>query len=95
MVLVVAGAFGGHRENTHRVSATTPRTAAIKAISKKLEMEDLEPDPPALGASLDCPACHGCGVIYSKDLERVGWLYPRVSRVRERERASSQPQPQP
>ena len=41
-----------------------------------LELEDPEPDPPALGASSDCSACHGCGVIYSKQLERAGWLYP-------------------
>jgi hypothetical protein len=24
----------------------------------------------------DCPECHGCGVIYDKNLERAGWLYP-------------------
>jgi hypothetical protein len=41
-----------------------------------LELEDPEPDPPALGASLDCPACHGCAVIYDRNLERAGWLYP-------------------
>jgi hypothetical protein len=35
-----------------------------------------EPDPPALGAPLDCPECHGCDVIYSRELERAGWLYP-------------------
>jgi len=35
-----------------------------------------EPDPPALGSEIDCPECHGCGVIYSRDLERAGWLYP-------------------
>jgi len=35
-----------------------------------------EPDPPALGAAGECPECHGCGVIYSRDLERAGWLYP-------------------
>ena len=41
-----------------------------------LEIEDPEPDPPALGASLDCPQCHGCGVIYDRNLELAGWLYP-------------------
>jgi hypothetical protein len=41
-----------------------------------LEVDDPEPDPPALGASLDCPACHGCGVIYDRNQERAGWLYP-------------------
>src|SRR5215212_2610604 len=41
-----------------------------------LEFDDPEPDPPALGGTVDCPACHGCGVVYNKDLERAGWLYP-------------------
>jgi hypothetical protein len=41
-----------------------------------LELEDLEPDPPALGATVDCPECCGCGVIYDRTLERAGWLYP-------------------
>ena len=35
-----------------------------------------ESDPPALGAAGDCPDCNGCGVMYSRDLERAGWLYP-------------------
>src|SRR5215210_4046568 len=38
-----------------------------------LELYDPEPDPPALGGAVDCPACHGCAVIYNKDLERAGW----------------------
>jgi hypothetical protein len=41
-----------------------------------LDLDDPEPDPLALGASLDSPACRGCGVIYNKDPERAGWLYP-------------------
>jgi SWIM zinc finger len=41
-----------------------------------LEIDNPEPDPPALGVSVDCPECHGCGVIYDRDLERAGWLYP-------------------
>src|SRR5215217_7264061 len=40
-----------------------------------LDLDDPEPDPPALGASADCPHCHGCGVIYDRNLERAGWLY--------------------
>jgi hypothetical protein len=35
-----------------------------------------EPDPPALGATMDCPECNGCGVHYSRELERRGLLYP-------------------
>jgi len=35
-----------------------------------------EPDPPALGAGAECPDCNGCGVHYSRDLERRGLLYP-------------------
>lgn len=34
-----------------------------------------EPDPPAPEASM-CRACCGGGVIYNRDLERAGWLYP-------------------
>src|SRR5215210_68862 len=41
-----------------------------------LELDDPEPDPPALGASVECPDCHGCGVLYDRNLERAGWLYP-------------------
>ena len=41
-----------------------------------LEVDDPEPDPPALGGTADCPDCHGCGVIYDRNLEKVGWLYP-------------------
>jgi hypothetical protein len=41
-----------------------------------LKLDDPEPDPPALGASLDCPERHGCAVIYDRNLERAGWLYP-------------------
>jgi hypothetical protein len=37
---------------------------------------DAEPDPPALGAGADCPDCNGCGVHYSRELERRGLLYP-------------------
>jgi hypothetical protein len=28
-----------------------------------------EPDPPALGSTMDCPDCNGCGVHYSRELE--------------------------
>jgi len=35
-----------------------------------------EPDPPALGAAGECPDCNGCGVHYSRELERLGLLYP-------------------
>jgi hypothetical protein len=41
-----------------------------------LDPEDPEPDPLALGGTGDCSACHGCTVIYNKDLERARWLYP-------------------
>ena len=36
-----------------------------------------EPDPPALGATGDCPDCNGCGVHYSRDQARLGLLYPQ------------------
>src|SRR4051794_20785155 len=35
-----------------------------------------EPDPPAPVLTLDCPECRGCGVIYSRELEQAGLLYP-------------------
>jgi hypothetical protein len=35
-----------------------------------------EPDPPAPVLTLDCSACRGCGVMYSRELERAGLLYP-------------------
>ena len=35
-----------------------------------------EPDPPALGVRGVCPDCNGCGVHYSRELERLGLLYP-------------------
>ena len=35
-----------------------------------------EPDPPALGAAAECPDCNGCGVHYSRELERLGLMYP-------------------
>jgi hypothetical protein len=41
-----------------------------------LGLDDPEPEPPAFGGSVDCSSCHGCGVIYNKDPERAGWLYP-------------------
>ena len=41
-----------------------------------LEIDDPEPDPPALGGSADCSECHGCGVIYDRNLEKAGWFYP-------------------
>jgi hypothetical protein len=39
-----------------------------------------EPDPPALGVGADCPDCSGCGVHYSRELERLGLLYPTCRR---------------
>ena len=35
-----------------------------------------EPDLPALGIGRDCPDCHGWGVLYSRELERLGLRYP-------------------
>ena len=45
-----------------------------------------EPDPGTPGTAplsvaapvltLDCPECRGCGVVYSRELERAGLLYP-------------------
>jgi hypothetical protein len=35
-----------------------------------------EPEPPAPILTLDCPECRGCGVVYSRELERTGLLYP-------------------
>ena len=35
-----------------------------------------EPEPPAPAAAADCAACHGCGVLYDRNLERAGWFYP-------------------
>jgi hypothetical protein len=39
---------------------------------------DLSPEPvgPAPSLTVDCPDCHGCGVVYDHTLERAGWLYP-------------------
>ena len=37
---------------------------------------DPEPDPPAAGGGAECPACRGCGVHYSRELEQLGLLYP-------------------
>jgi hypothetical protein len=39
---------------------------------------DLTPEPPpaAPTLTLDCPECYGCGVIYRRELERAGMLYP-------------------
>ncbi|MCC6421706.1 MAG: hypothetical protein IT429_26095 [Gemmataceae bacterium] len=37
---------------------------------------DPEPEPPAPAVAQDCPACHGCGVVYDPALEQAGWLYP-------------------
>jgi hypothetical protein len=39
-----------------------------------------QPDPPALGATGECPDCNGCGVHYSRELERLGLLYPTCRR---------------
>lgn len=38
-----------------------------------------EPEPPAPAASSDCPDCRGSGVIYNRDVERAGWLYPNCA----------------
>lgn len=39
---------------------------------------DLTPEPggPAPVLTLDCPDCRGCGVVYGRELERAGLLYP-------------------
>jgi hypothetical protein len=39
---------------------------------------DLSPEPagPAPRLAVDCPDCHGCGVVYDRTLERAGLLYP-------------------
>jgi hypothetical protein len=34
-----------------------------------------EPDPPA--PLTNCPECYGGGVIYDRELEKLGLLYPR------------------
>ena len=34
--------------------------------------EDPEPEPPAVR----CPTCYGGGVLYDRELERIGALYP-------------------
>ena len=34
-----------------------------------------EPEPPAPACDTDCPDCHGCGVLYDRQLERLGLLY--------------------
>ena len=38
---------------------------------------DPEPDPPAPATEVTCWACFGGGVIYDRELERLGFLYPR------------------
>jgi DnaJ-class molecular chaperone len=35
-----------------------------------------EPSPPLRLAGIDCPDCNGCGVVYDRQLERLGLLYP-------------------
>ena len=35
-----------------------------------------EPDPPALGVGRECGAYTGTGLVYCRDLERAGWVYP-------------------
>ena len=35
-----------------------------------------EPEPPAPASLMDCPDCNGCGVLYDRQLERLGLLYP-------------------
>ncbi|MCA9878273.1 MAG: hypothetical protein KC442_10845 [Thermomicrobiales bacterium] len=35
-----------------------------------------EPEPPAPASLVNCPECHGGGVIYNRELERLGLLYP-------------------
>jgi hypothetical protein len=35
-----------------------------------------EPEPPAPALVVDCAECHGCGVLFDRQLERRGLLYP-------------------
>jgi hypothetical protein len=41
-----------------------------------LDNDTPEPAGPALGNMIDCPDCNGCGIHYSRELERLGLLYP-------------------
>ena len=41
-----------------------------------LELDDPEPDPPALGATISCWNCSGGGVVYVRECERAGWPHP-------------------
>jgi len=44
-----------------------------------LELDDPEPDPPALGGTVDCPQCRGRGVLCNRELKRADWLYPNCA----------------
>jgi hypothetical protein len=43
-----------------------------------LELDDPDPDPPAVAASgtVSCPECSGGGVIYVRECARAGWPMP-------------------
>ena len=41
-----------------------------------LELDDPEPDPPALGATAQCWNCAGGGLLYVPDCARAGWPHP-------------------
>jgi hypothetical protein len=41
-----------------------------------LALDDAEPDPPAVGATIPCWHCSGGGVIYVPDCARAGWPHP-------------------
>jgi hypothetical protein len=44
-----------------------------------LQLDDPEPDPPALGRTVGCSQCRGCGVLCNKELKRADWLYPNCA----------------
>ena len=41
-----------------------------------LDVDDPEPDPPALGATIACWHCSGGGVVYVPECARAGWPHP-------------------
>ena len=50
----------------------THHAALLAHLGWLPEIDDETPAP----APADCPTCHGCGVIYDRELERAGLLYP-------------------
>lgn len=41
-----------------------------------------EPEPPAPASLVNCPECYGGGVLYDRELERLGLLYPSCQTCR-------------